>query len=236
MTDTGPPTNPGDIVSIGQRGQRRDDRAEPFPERPQIVVWEGMFDELPPDVEIPFDPCSNPETAHDWNVDAAAAKAAKEFARRAALAGEDGFQYRERGAWIVQLPDGTFDIGPIITGDPFNEDGDGWVTPNYEGVDPTTVVAFVHTHRQAGHRPSGSSPRPGLSGGDVGAFYDLRNQMISQGRDPNLAREYIVAYNELGAGQTPYPQINAYDHTNIEASQTEFKTGPEVNPEAQPCS
>lgn len=72
--------------------------------------------------------------------------------------------------------------------------------------------------------------------GDTGHFAAIRDLMLSQGRDPNDARVYIVARNQLGAGQTPYNQINAYNHENIEASQNEFEVGPEVNPNAQPCS
>jgi hypothetical protein len=80
MTDTGPPAELDDVVVTGQR---RKDPHEPFPQRPEPVVWEGQHAEKLPGMDEAPDPCADPETALEWNADAAAAEAAKEFARRA---------------------------------------------------------------------------------------------------------------------------------------------------------
>lgn len=181
--------------------------------------------------EPPPHPCSDPEAALDWNADAAAAEAAEEIARLAALAGEDGLNYRERGAFLFRRSDGSIGVGPIHQSDPFDANGDAAVHLTYDGVDPNTIIGSIHSHRDGSHLPSGPSPRPEIGSGDVGHFAFLQALM----NNPSQARIYIVARNQLGASQTPYNQINVYNEQNMQASQEESEVGPEVNPEAQPC-
>lgn len=82
MPQDAPPTVIDDITVTGQR---RTNPTQPFPERPEPPT--GPVDPDTPSIDDEtglIDPCARPETALDWNADAAAAEAAKEFARLAA--------------------------------------------------------------------------------------------------------------------------------------------------------
>lgn len=239
MTQEPPPTLVDDIVVRGQRrwpggtfptlgggGGYGEDPEGPSP----IEVGQE------PDPPTSTDPCADPATAIPWNTDAAAAEAAKAFAEDAARMGEDGLNHRERGAYIIQRPDGTITIGPIHYSDPFGSDGDNshvFVDLTYRDIDPSWIIGSVHSHPTGAHRPSG--PGPSGIGGDIDHFAGVQQLMQFHGRDPADAVLYVVAQNQVGGGQTPYNQINVYDQTNIEESQTEFEVGPEVNPDAMPC-
>lgn len=48
-------------------------------------------------------------------------------------------------------------------------------------------------------------------------------------------RIYIAADNLVEAGETPVTKINVYDGRNIEEAVTVNYTGPEVNPDGEPC-
>lgn len=211
-----------DIYVVGQRASSSGGGFPPQPRSP---------DDYPPHQNggsgRPTNPCENPVTALEWNADAAAAK---EFARLAALAGENGLNYRERGAYMIQRPDGSIGFGPVHTSEPF-ENGDAAVHLTYEGIDPSWIIGSIHSHPAGSHLPSGPSPRPEIGLGDVGHFAGVQAVMDGYGRDSSMARIYIVAQNQLGAGQTPYNQINVYNETNITASQI----GPEVNPNGLSC-
>lgn len=49
-----------------------------------------------------IDPCASPDTALEWNADAAAAEAKREFERQAAERGDDGLYSREWHAFLYQ--------------------------------------------------------------------------------------------------------------------------------------
>lgn len=114
MQDTGPPTNPGDIVVIGQR---RSSPNDPFPVREPPPT--GPVDpDVPSIEEDTSDPCLNPDTAREWNADAAAAEALRrmlDFALREF--GEDHLANREFGTMLCEM-NGSIVIGEIVAGDP----------------------------------------------------------------------------------------------------------------------
>ena len=194
--------------------------------------------ELPPDPDDPGGgyehPCDNPELAQEWNIDAAAAAAAAEFDRLGRAAGGDGVNDRERGAYLYRLADGSIGFGPLpIAEGPLFSEGGEFVSGDLGDIDPGTVVGYIHSHPQGSHIPSGPSPRPGLEHGDIGFFNDyLVPLMANNGVSPRM---YIVARNEVGAGQTPYNQINVYDASNMQSSIANFEEGPEVDPGGASC-
>lgn len=234
MTDV---TNVEDIAVTGQR--REPGKAFPGfgsndPDAP-VLIGDHNDPSAPP-TEPDFNPCADPRTALEWNADAAASEAAKEFAQQAAAAGEDGLNYRERGAFIIQRPDDSVGIGPIFQSDPFGPDGDNSnvrVVLTYEGINPAWIIGSVHSHPAGSHRPSGA--RADGTRGDLDHFAGIQSVMTASGRDTKVARIYIVAQNQRGANEEPYNQINVYNETNIRASQDDFAEGPEVNPDGKPC-
>ncbi|WP_374273892.1 hypothetical protein [Brevundimonas sp.] len=64
-----------------------------------------------------YDPCATPEGALEWNADAAAAEAVREFQRRAAArTPPETLNTREWGAALFQMPDGSVAVGNITSG------------------------------------------------------------------------------------------------------------------------
>lgn len=225
MTD---PTNPGDIYVIGQRrapggsfpggGGGIDESTGDVPET-----------ELPPD---PLDddmpnPCAAPSTALEWNADAAAAEAAKEFARLASeRAPPETLNNREWGAYLYAQPDGSVRLGTVSFGPEFTAGGVGTVSLIDDGL-PSDIVGFVHSHSGGNHLPSdGNAQQPG----DI----QVLDAQIARTGNVNL-RMYIVAQNQGPTGFVPYNQINFYNQTNARSSRDSFTNGPEVNPDGQPC-
>lgn len=229
MTDT---TNLGTIWVVGQR------RA-PGGSFPSAGSGGGAGDdggihqlEVDPDPEdppsSPPDPCADPATALEWNADAAAAAAAKEFARLAASrTPPEDLNTREWGAYLYRNPDGSVRIGPINFGPEFTFGGNGTVTLIQDGS-MNDVIGFIHSHNSGGHLPSdGNLDQPG----------DLQvlDSLIAGSGNPSI-RMYIVAPSQGPAGFVPRNQINVYDQSNARSSRDSFTPGPEVNPEGQPCS
>jgi len=223
-----PPTNPGDIIVVGQR---RREPTEPFPERPQIVTFEGMFDELDPDLGLQPDPCADPAKALEWNADAAAAEALQDILDTIAAQNDSthNLANREYGAMICEHSDGTLSISPIQWGDlTFDENGN-WLNP---GVQPTVDVNFnacgtgslplamIHSH-----------PGTGAGGGVPSASDVSWVGSINAARGDNLGRIYLVS---IGDAETPY-RIWVYDESNAEEASVSGEPGDEVNPDGQPC-
>lgn len=233
MTDV---TNLGDVWVVGQR--RRPGGAFPGgggggggggnTGGPQQNELEEAGPEDPP--PPPPHPCDNPDTALEWNVDAAAAKAAKEFAR---LAGErsppENLNDREWGAFLYRNSDGSIRIGPINSGTGFTNGGNGSVTLIRSGSD-ADIVGFVHSHRSGSHFPSDGPINP-----DAPADLEVFEGLIQTTGNPDL-RMYIVAENQGPAGFRPYNQINIYNSSNAVSARANNEHGPEVNPEAKSCS
>lgn len=230
---SGPPTDLGTIYVVGQR--RR-----PGGLFPSGSGGSGGGSDIPPDVaqeaeeddqgggSLPLPPCSDPETALEWNADAAAAEAAKELARLAAArTPPESINQREWGAFLYRNSDGSIRIGPINSGREFQSGGVGSVVLIRDGLD-SDIVGFVHNHRSGSHLPSDGPDQD--NPGDI----QVLEQLIQATENPDL-RMYIVAQNQGSAGFTPYNQINVYNASNARSARDSFTPGPEVNPEASPC-
>lgn len=235
MTDPTPPSQLDDIVVVGQRRQPNG----LFP--PASGAGGGGIpgddggihqDELDPDNPgpdpSPPHPCDNPETAVDWNADAAAAEAAKEFARLAAeRTPSETLNAREWGCYLYRAADGSIRLGPITWGSPFASGGVGSVTLSSGGIDPSTIVGSVHSHGSGSHLPSdGNAQNPG----DIQHLDGL----VAFSGNPS-ARLYIVAQNQGPANFVPYNQINVYNQATARTARDNFTPGPEVNPDGAPC-
>lgn len=234
MTDQ-PPGNPGDVWATGQR-------REPgglFPQRGggggggggggddgETHQQEVGDDNSAPGVYA--DPCAAPETAVDWNADAAAAAAAKEFARLAALkTPPEDLNTREWGAYLYRNPDGSIRIGAINSGPAFQAGGVGSVALIADGLD-ADIVGFVHSHSSGNHLPSDG---PDLNNpGDI----QVLDSLVAASGNPHL-RMYIVAPNQGPVGFAPYNQVNFYNASNALPARQSGTPGPEVNPEGLPC-
>ena len=147
-------------------------------------------DELDPDGGGPdgpaLHPCANPDTALEWNADAAAAEAAEEFARRAGeMNPPETLDGREWGCYLYRASDGSIRLGPITFGLPFSMGGVGTVGLSYDGIDPSTIVGSVHSHSSGNHLPSSGNPN---SPGDI---QHLDGMVAFSGN--SSARLYIVA-------------------------------------------
>ncbi|RZJ01485.1 MAG: hypothetical protein EON90_02575 [Brevundimonas sp.] len=235
MTD---PTNVDDVIVIGQR--RENGSMAPFPQRPSFTPPNpGDVSEIEPDIgDGQSDPCSDPEKFAEWERDAAAAKAAKDFVTRALADGEpdDRLAVREYGAWLIRMPDGSIGHGPIRRGTDTFDEGDGVtsVTLDFEGVDPSTIVGFIHSHNPGNDNASSA---PAGDNSDVEVLNSVVALMNSYNPGSgSQARMYIVSRTLAGAGQTGYNKINVWTPGTIAALLAAGLRGPEVNPNGQPCS
>lgn len=191
---------------------------------PDIIGVEQDEVELNPELP-PTHPCGDPETALEWNADAAAAAAAREFTKRAEAQDED-LNTREWGAFLYRNADGSVRVGPINSGPEFQFGGNGTV-PLIEDGPRSDIVGFVHSHNSGGHLPSsGNDVEPG----DI----QVLDFWIGESQNASM-RMYIVAPNQGPAGYEPYNQINVYNSTNAREARNTFTNGPEINPEGEPC-
>lgn len=221
-----------EVDSIVVVGQRRRYQSDPFPDRglpdPPLP---GQNAELPPDSGPGMDdPCADPDKKREWDIDAAAAEAVREFQRRAAERGED-LNTREWGAPIWQGPNGEIEIGPIAYSEYTflqpGPGGQGTVQTSWNTPPGWRIVGVVHTHFAGGHLPSGLSHNEG----DQAGLTYMRSLL---GADANLARIYIAALTTGPAGHQQRVKINVYNHLNRDAAINQ-QQGPEVNPEGLPC-
>lgn len=150
----------------------------------------------------------------------------------ARTAGEDGLNYRERGAYLFLNPDGSVSIGPIREGDPFVSGGVG--SPgelSYGGRDPGTIIGSVHSHSVGNFLPSTG---PGGTG-DRGHLQSLVNTVnFHQGNGAEV-RIYIAAQTTPPAGVDAYNAIHYYDPDTIEGDIAANQPSVEVDPNGQPC-
>lgn len=228
MTDTGPPTELGDIVVTGQR--RRPDGTFPSagPSGGGGAGDPGGVnqDELSPDDPQPEpepNPCAHPDSALEWNADAAAAEALRrmlDFARREF--DEDHLANREFGTMLCEM-NGSIIIGDIIPGDPLiGPDGS-----------PTGNTPTVHIDR--GSCPIGSTAigmiHSHVSGSGAPSIADASwVPSINHDRPSSDGRIYIVSFDG-----TAY-RIHVYDSSNAQSAAETGDLGEEVNPDGQPCS
>lgn len=209
MTQEPPPYPVDDIEVKGQR--RKPGGALP---RPPTTGGGGgeQQEELDPD-EQPSGgshPCDDPETALDWNADAAAAEALRRMEAAARDGGEPDFAEREYGTAIFLMPDGTFRIGSIARGDSQT----GTVRFDYDEFGEENLIATIHSHPSSG---GFSQDRPVL------------DYTRSVSRHGNSVRMYGVRL-EYSTG-TPLYQLLYLTIDNL----NESDVATEVNPNGQPC-
>jgi len=249
MTDTGPPTQVDDIVVQGQRRRPGGAFPEPFSGTGGGGNEGGgspaIEDELDTGEGGPFTsghPCASPETALEWNTDAAAAQTVKDLLQfaRTEHPDEQDFYEREYGAVLWQMPDGSIVRGPMRAGEvTFYEaatSGDpetrGTVALDWTPPAPgALVIGTVHTHGAGSFLPSGSN-RDSDDQGVLTYTQALRN--FQSGATDSRARLYVAA-REFGVGATPGPvRTTIYNEQNREAA-LGGTSGPDINPDGQPC-
>ena len=156
MTQEPPPTQVDDIVVRGQRrwpnGQFPVRSGEGYGEPPEGPIPIEIGPE--PDPPTSTDPCASPETALDWNADAAAAEALRRMEQKARDNGEPDFGAREYGTAIYLMPDGTFRIGTIQEGVGMS----GSVMIDYDEYGEQYLIATIHSHPSSW----GGVPKTGL--------------------------------------------------------------------------
>lgn len=216
MTDQPPTDYQGDVWAMGQRRVP----GGSFPTGGGGGSPRGgdgdQQNEVDPDAESPdrpdADPCSEPETALEWNADAAAAEAKRQFEAQAQELGDDGLYEREFGAQIYQRPDGSIYLGRVTYGDPMT----GAFAFDESGATQGNLVGEIHSH------PGGSLVPSAADWGRVDTWSGWTGRNF---------RSYVVA-RDTSDPNSEF-RIRVYDTTSdrdIDA------IGPEVNPEAAPCS
>lgn len=211
-----------DVFSVGQR--RRPGGA--FPSGPTGSSGGGLDGPLPqtvpdPETEAPEEgvhPCANPDTALDWQVDAAAAEALR---RMQADANDPLLDGRERAFIIYRNPvTGQIQLGNIAVGPNMG----GEVQADDTGINRGDIIGVIHSH-------PGSGPYP--SGPDRTNFTEFwQREIAANGGDPSLFRIYLVG-TRADPGGSARLQIRVYNQSNLEGD--EETPGPEVNPNAVPC-
>lgn len=235
-------TDPFPVGDIWVVGQRRASSSQPFPTRGGGTsgsgddgggIHQNEVNESDPNEPYGVDPCADPALAPEWNADAAAAEAAKEFARRASQRNPpETLNTREWGCYLYRASDGTIRLGPITYGLEFSSGGVGSVGLSFDGIDPGTIIGSVHSHGSGSHLPSsGTTGNPG----DIQHLFGMAAWVAAHGGNSSEVRLYIVAQNQGPAGFSPYNQINVYNQQNAQQARDTFTPGPEVNPEAAPC-
>lgn len=218
MTDQ-PPTDLGDIWTVGQRRQPNG----LFP-RPGGAGGSGgtgddgethqqeVGDEDPtPGTYV--DPCANPSTALEWNADAATAEAKRRFLAKAAELGDDGLLMREFHAFLYRDEAGHIQVGEVSAGNRVGSTEPATVGEDWTGITPDNLIGEIHNHPGGGVAP----------GGDWQRFDGITN-WISQFAGSQRASEYRH-------------YIIAADVTRVynASSPRDDSPGPEVNPEGVPC-
>ncbi len=166
------------------------------------------------------DPCTVPARALEWNADASAADARRQFEARAAARGDDGLYSREWFTFIYESASGSTYLGPITSGD------QATVTPDATGMTPDNVVGFIHNH------PGGSLAPSGADWTYFNALYSWIEQFSAGGTTrANLLRHYIIS-RDVTASSSPMA-IRVYNNASDRNSSA---VGPDVNPESVPCS
>ena len=237
MTDP-QPTPVDDIIVVGQR-RRPGGSFPPASGAGGGGLGEGGVeqDELDPDGQpsgAPPHPCDDAGTAVEWNADAAAAEAAKAFARLAAARDPaENLDTREWGAYLYRMPDGSVRVGPVSFGDPFDMGGVGGVNLIEDGP-RRDIIGSVHSHNAGNHLPSTG---PGGSElGDIGHLDGMVETVRAAGGDFASVRMYIVARAFGPPGSGSYNRISVYTPATARTARETSTPGPEVNPDGEPCS
>jgi hypothetical protein len=223
------------VLFTGQRRPSGWQTPFPLPNSDSPPPWYTDLAERDPHAPR-YAPCTNPAQRKNFNMDAFAATTFEELADIAGTQptdGPHGFEYREYGAVLWELPNGSLVHGPVTWGtNTFQNPGPGGVasvaldwTPPVSGALP---YGTVHTHGPGGHVASGNPSQP--NNGDLGVLNYVRT--LRGSARANDARIYIGA---MTLGQTQEFQINVYDHRNMPSAMSYNTPGPEVNPNGRPC-
>ncbi|NBB51305.1 hypothetical protein GVN24_23765 [Rhizobium sp. CRIBSB] len=233
MTD---PTPVDEIVVVGQRRLP----GGTFPARggggpgdsggdQQIEVTDDPGQPTPPP-----DPCANPETAVPWNADAKAAASAADFlAHAATLGGADApnglarLSNREFGRGLARGPGGSVSGNAVSHGPPLVPgSGVASITINMDGITPYNYIGDVHSH------PFGTTRPTEL---DWLSFMATNAQARDVGRTQETFYLYIITVDQNGNPSTIHVYQDGPRAANSPSPPRPTETGPEVNPDAQPC-
>lgn len=237
MSDTGPPTTVDYIFVVGQR--RRP--GQNFPPAAGSggggtgggdgVNQNELDPNEPPPPPSPPHACDNPETALDWNADAAAAEALQRMIDKATAQNDatHNLANREYGAMICESSTGGLFISDVVWGDPIFDEQGNWVGA---GTQPSVEVniyacgagnrplAMIHSHLGVGAQGGLPSPSDATW---VSAINGLRGD--------NAGRIYLVSTGDVN---NPF-EIRVYDERNVDRGSVNGDEGPEVNPNGLPC-
>lgn len=182
------------------------------PNVPSIEPDEGLSDQ---DVQ-----CADPIGNIEWNLDAAAAIALREFlARGISEDGNDGtYLTRERHAYMYRRAGGSIYFGPLAEG------GIDGVTPNQTGQTPDELIGAVHNHPGGSLQPT----PPDWAGHDILSAWI--GQYAGQARQSQY-RIYVIAMDQ--SYNPPRLGIRMYNHASPRTAEDDGKP---VNPDGQPCS
>ncbi len=220
-------TDVTDLGEIEVRGQRRRPGGS-FPRPPGSGTGGGgggneggvEQNELDPNQpeQPPSEPhrCDNPETALDWNADAAAAEALRRMQQDA---NDPLLDRRERCMVLVRNDSGNVDAVNLDVGPP----GAGTCNFILDGVNPANLVGLIQSHPGTGPYPSSPDRR------DV---YPHFQNLVAQAGGPSTGLRFYMAGTH-SRNQAPRLQIHVYNQTNMDGD--EDNPGPEVNPDAMPC-
>lgn len=237
MTD---PTNVDEIVVVGQR---RRYSHEAFPgggsggDPNDGGTSPDIRDEADPS-ENPYqvpDPCADPQTALPWNADAEAAASVADFLARAALLGgadaPNGvprLSNREFGRGLFRGSGSSVEGNTVTLGDPIAPGSTvATITINMDGITNYNYLGDVHSH------PFGTSIP---TQADWDGFMGYNRIAREAGRTDETFYLYIVVVDQNGNPSS----IRVYQDGPRAADSADpprpTTIGPEVNPDAQPCS
>jgi hypothetical protein len=239
MTDT---TDLGTVWVVGQR-RRPDGNFPPASGGGGGIPGDdgGIHqEEVDPDPQdppySPPHPCDNPETALPWNADAAGAQSADAFVSKAAGVGDTNPQTgmptlanREFGRGLARGPNNSVWGNAVTPGLDQNPDGStGDLTINFDPITLDIYIGDVHSH------PNGN-PYPSQTDWD---FFLLNNRLAREnyGRTSETFYLYIVTVGADGQPDNIYVYEDGPRAANSPEPPRPTELGPEVNPDAQPCS
>ena len=186
----------------------------------------------PPEPPPPH-PCENPDTAVPWNADAAAAAAIAAFRQAAAaLGGADApggvpnLGRREFGRGLARGSGGSVSGNAVSWGNPTGPDGVSSMTLDMTGIGALDYIGDVHSH------PNGN-PLP--SQADWDGFMHSNQQARNAGRTQDTFYLYIITVDSSGNPTGIRVYQDGPRSANSPNPDRPTSTGPEVNPDAQPC-
>lgn len=178
-------------------------------------------------------PCDDPETALPWNADAAAAAAIAAFRQAAAGLGEadapggiPNLGRREFGRGLARGSGASVWGNAVSWGNPPGTDGVSSMTLDMTGISTLAYIGDVHSH------PNGN-PLP--SQADWDGFMNSNQQARNAGRTQETFYLYIITVDSSGNPSSVRVYQDGARSANSPNPSRPTSTGPEVNPDAQPC-